>query len=69
MNSSRRNSTHDPSPSPSPSPPPTANDGDQESVEVEGSGDGDEVAGLDIDSSMRNPLPQSVGPTFLCDRS
>jgi len=46
--------------SPSPSPPPTAVDLERESADMEGSRDGDEVTGLDIDSSMRNPLPQSV---------
>jgi hypothetical protein len=60
---SRRESPREESITASPSPPPTAHDAtERESADMDGSRDGDEVAGLDLDSSIRNPLPQSVGP-------
>ena len=62
---SRRESLRDQSVTMSPSPPPTAQDvAERESADLEGSRDGDEVAGLDMDSSMRNPLPQSVSSRY-----
>lgn len=56
---SRRESIRGGSPSASPSPPPTANE-EQESADVEGGSRSGDVEVLDLDSSMRNPLPQLV---------